>query len=97
MTLLPSHWLPYLLPEKATAQTVPSVSTNVPHMLNPSPPFTVGPKATTFWSWSRRLCQLGNVEQSANAGPANIETTAQTETDIRHLRAVIVPPPLVYE
>jgi hypothetical protein len=41
ITRLPGHWSPRALPVNATAHTIPSRLTTVPHMLSPKPPFQV--------------------------------------------------------
>src|SRR5689334_11698995 len=82
MTRLPSHWSTNLLPEKATAHTVPSSATNVPHILNPRPPLP--PAAMTLVSAVLRACQLGNAVQSASAGPARIEKSALVDIARTH-------------
>src|SRR5512134_932453 len=67
ITRLPGHWLPLLVPEKATAQTTPSRSTMVAHMLLFSPlssASTAASRAALSAAW------LGNAPQSAAAGAA---------------------------
>src|SRR5215467_13673052 len=91
MTRLPSHWSTYPLPEKATAHTVPSVATSVPHILNPRPPLP--PAATTLVSAVLRDCQLGNAQQSASAGPARIEKSALVKNEGTHFWMDIAPLP----
>src|SRR5437588_10737792 len=83
MTRLPNHWSTYSLPENATAHTVPSVATNVPHMLNPRPPLP--PAATTSVSALLRSSQLGRSEQSASAGSATVDKSMPVERQTNNL------------
>jgi hypothetical protein len=80
MARLPSHWLVYAEPENATAQTVPSLATIVPHILKPRPLLPVAPTAPSSADW--RVAWLGKLEQielpSATAEPAADETASQT-------------------
>ena len=91
MTRLPNHWSVYAFPEKATAQTVPSVATTVAHILNRSPPFP--PFETTVVSATLSFYQLGNSGQSAKAGQAKNERKAPVETGNNHLWTLIPPLP----
>src|SRR4029077_4937187 len=71
MTRLASHWSVYWEPENATAQTVPSFATSVPHMLKPRPPLPAALTAPS--SADCRAAWLGRPEQvelpSARAEP----------------------------
>src|SRR6478609_9151775 len=84
MTRLASHWSVYSEPENATAQTVPSFATSVPHMLKPRPPlpaaFTAASSADCRAAW------LGKPEQmelpSATAEPVAKEAARLTAPEM---------------
>src|ERR1700676_2282842 len=91
MTRLPSHCEVPWLPENATAQTVPSLATSVPHMWKPRPPLApaVGVMAPTS---AERSCEnSGRAEQSAKAGTATMVTRALIEHKrIRRLTFIVL-------
>src|SRR6266853_2825758 len=79
MTRLPSHCEVPWLPENATAQTVPSLATSVPHMLKPRPPLRPEAGVMALMSAERSSEKPGRAEQSAKAGPATMVTRAPIE------------------
>src|ERR1700682_299318 len=79
MTRRPSHCECPGLPENATAQTVPSLATSVPHMLKPRPPLAPAAGVMALMSAERSCEKFGRAEQSAKAGPATTITRALIE------------------
>ena len=84
ITRLPSHWSVKALPVKATAQTVPSTSTMLPHMLRSSPPLlgppdglTASCKALARASWPGRLPQSARAADEKPTVAAAIAASAR--------------------